>query len=112
LAGDEATPNTFCCSTADIGLGGVRFKSDVAFVEGQTLRLEVILGRAYWGFQFKGRVVWVKASATASPYEVGIEFVETPVATRLAWEEALSRDLPCRGGFNIEPGATGSSLPE
>jgi hypothetical protein len=92
-AGAE-TDNTLCCSTADIALGGLRFKSDVPFVEGQMVNLEIILGSAFWGYSFKGRVAWVRTCDTVSPFEVGIEFVDTPLATRLAWEEAISRDLP------------------
>ena len=96
---EDGDINTLCCTTGDISLGGLRFQSQIAFIEGQTVPLEIILGQSYWGFQFKGRVAWVKAGDPPSQFEVGIEFIETPLATRLAWEEALSRDLPRRPGL-------------
>ena len=89
--GTQSESNTFCCSTEDISPGGLRFDSDVVFERDQPIDLLVVLRWSYWGFPFKGRVAWVRKRGRGQRYSVGVQFIDPPEATRLAWEEALQQ---------------------
>jgi hypothetical protein len=88
---DNPASDTFYCRTDDLSESGVRFSGDANFEQGQILEMLVIRGGSYWGFDLKGRVVWVKKDPQGSSSSFGVELIETNEQTRLAWRGALAR---------------------
>ncbi|MBI3987509.1 MAG: PilZ domain-containing protein [Lentisphaerae bacterium] len=84
--------DTFYCGTDDLSESGLRFSGKAAFKKGQTLKMLIVhCASSYWGFEMKGRVVWVRKKRPGSTSTFGIEFAEIGAATRIAWHEALER---------------------
>ena len=89
---DGSDSETFYCTTEDLSANGLQFRGNVPFREGQILDMLIVRGWAYWGFQFKGRVAWVRKNAEGPDCSFGIEFSEMSQETRLAWIETIERE--------------------
>lgn len=87
----DSMQKVFFCKTDDLSLEGLRLSGDASFEPGQLLELLVICGSAYKGFEFTGRVAWVKPSDHDGPSSLGIQFIDMKESTRLAWQEVLDR---------------------
>ena len=88
---DNPATETFYCKTDDLSATGLRFTGAATFTEGQILELLIIRGCAFRGFEFKGRVAWLRKDPQSSTPSFGIEFTGTSEETLTAWREALER---------------------
>ena len=85
----------------------MRFAAEEPFQEGQILRLLVVRGCAFWGFSFTGRVAWVRKNPDTPGVSVGVEFIDVPAATAVAWKELIERAWEYRAGNAPAPTASG-----
>jgi Tfp pilus assembly protein PilZ len=102
-AGTES--ETFYGTTDDLSESGLRFSADSAFHVGQVLRLLVVRGAAFWGFSFVSRVVWVRPAPDGKRTAVGVQFVDVPQPTAVAWKELIER------AWEYRPGAPDADAP-
>ena len=75
---------------SDISIGGVRIYSDTRWDIGEEVALELFFPDGDSG-EVKARVVWIKELApdTGASYDVGLEFVDLPLAVTEWLREAL-----------------------
>ncbi len=59
--------------------GGLKFQSAVPYVPGAIVDIKLQSRRTGKLIQAKGKVRWVSSPAEGEAYEVGVEFVETPI---------------------------------
>lgn len=59
--------------------GGLKFQSAVPYVPGAIVDIKLQSRRTGKLIQAKGKVRWVSSPAEGETYEVGVEFVETPI---------------------------------
>ena len=74
----------------DVSMGGLRMYSDDAVKVGERLELELFLNDE--SIKFLARVVWLDELPDASPakFDVGLEFLDVPVAVRGKLAAALA----------------------
>ena len=94
---DTPPAESFYCNTDDLSATGLRFSGEATFEKGQILKMLIIRGCAFRGFEFKGRVAWVKKDRQGSTSSFGIELVDTSAQTLTAWQEALERTSEAHG---------------
>lgn len=85
----DSDRQVFYCTTRDVSAGGVQLAGDACFAPGQLIELLVVCGSAYKGFQFMGRVAWIRQDNRREPTTTGVEFFGVRDATHLAWLEML-----------------------
>lgn len=89
--GDGSASDTYYAKSDDLSASGLKFTADAAFQTGQLLDLLVVRGCAFWGFSFQARVAWVRQVDDQKRWQVGVQFVDVPEPTRLAWTELIER---------------------
>ena len=78
---------------SDISIGGVRIYSDTRWDIGQEIALELFFSDEN-SEEVKAHVIWIKELApdSGSSYEVGLEFVDLPLAATEALRDALEKE--------------------
>ena len=104
-----AANTTLYCSTEDLSVGGLRFKSEFPLAKGAVLDLLLVMGWAYWSFEVKGKVMWVEATQGHPAYAIGLQFVSLSDPARVALSEALARAAPAAAGVAARPVANSST---
>ena len=93
----DTRSETFFCNTHDLSAEGLGFTGNASFKPGQILDLLVVRGSAYRGFSLKAKVVRVEPQHDdPEKCMVGLEFIDLPEQTRLAWTEAIEREAENR----------------
>lgn len=91
---DAHEPDTFYCSTTDLSEGGLQFSGDTAFKKGQMLDLLVVRGSSFRGFEFRGRVAWVRTNPQSPSFSFGVAIADVSREVLLAWRDALEQLTP------------------
>ncbi len=59
--------------------GGLKFQSEISYLPGAIIDIKLQSKRTGKLIQAKGKVRWVSSPAAGEAYEIGVEFVETPL---------------------------------
>lgn len=77
---DARTGKRVCQARArNASPGGLKFQSEVSYVPGAIVDIKLQSQRTGKLIQAKGKVRWVSSPAAGEAYEIGVEFVETPI---------------------------------
>lgn len=89
----ELRNKVFFCSTRDLSVGGLRLRMQVPVPPASILGLLVAMSDPIGAFRHIGRVAWTRRLPEGAAFAVGVEFTDTPRATRMAWRDAVGRRL-------------------
>jgi hypothetical protein len=92
VEGEES--QTVFCSTDDVSAGGLKVTFRKPLAVGTVVDLFLVFVHAFRGFEFKGRVVWVRKGSGKKPVCLaGIEFMDVPEPARIALRDAIEERL-------------------
>jgi c-di-GMP-binding flagellar brake protein YcgR len=83
----------------DVGLGGMRVYSDDAFASGDRLEIDLLRADGDDFVTCLTEVVWIRELEGGQParYDVGLRFLEIPVAARALIENLVAKALEREG---------------
>ena len=87
----------FMCSTQDLSVGGLRFRSKRLIPLGALITLHIVAPHPLREFDMKARVVWLIERSEGEWHAVGARFTDVPRSRFNAWrrmleEKSLRRD--------------------
>ena len=89
----------FTCSTQDLSVGGLRFRSQRLIPLGALITLHIAAPHPLREFDMKARVVWLIEGRQGERHAVGARFTDVPKSRFNAWrrmleEKTLRQDAP------------------
>lgn len=90
--GEES--QTVFCSTEDVSAGGLKVTFRKPLAVGTVVYLFLVFVNAFRGFEFKGRIVWVRKGEGKKPaFTAGVAFMDIPEPARIALRDAIEERL-------------------
>ncbi len=75
----------------DASPGGLKVLSDIPFPPGSVFDIKLKSGRTGKSIQARGKVRWTSPPRPGKPYEIGVEFIETPIRSIMDLLEHIYR---------------------
>lgn len=94
LASDEVPDlvnREIVCSTQDLSVGGLRFRSDTPIPVGALIKLGIETRQPKRRFEMQGRVVWMVLDGDDGQHAVGVHFSDVGRQNLNAWRHMLEK---------------------